>query len=380
MSTTKKRFLTLALMFLIAGVVGYGWILSDRNKEKKLLSRQQEKLNAKFVKLDKLLSGETDIRSFAFDISGENWQKELAGYQTRKKTIRPDIFIASTACMSMGVTIFAYWLLLLIVRYITAGLSSLKEFSANIFRRQKQEGDNLLTEICLEEDEKTSQAPILSELYKSEEDILSQNELQIDESDKETENIDVLYCDENSLQSQDTNLEKQVAKFRQTAPTVKEATAEKSDPVETTLNELTQQVSAIREYTSYQHDRIEKLQEGYDWNIIRTFCLRIIRGIDNLENRISRLSEQDIDTTDLEEIMDELIFALESSGVEQFRPVINSDYRGQEKTAEVVKDKACSNDPDLKGKISEVIKPGYQYEIHDGNVKIVRTARVKLFG
>ena len=34
----------------------------------------------------------------------------------------------------------------------------------------------------------------------------------------------------------------------------------------------------------------------------------------------------------------------------------------------------------MKGKIAEVIKPGYQYVIDDENVKIVRTARVKLFG
>jgi len=295
--------------------------------------------------------------------------------------------------MAVGAIPFALWLLLSTARCTTAGLSRLKKFSAGLFRQPNA---------------------------------LVSNELQLDDLDKETERIKVLYCDEKSLDSkeqvkfddsdtgvnvelleqleqnirktvssnyhqsalkvpkslkaQKENLEKQVSEFRQTAQTVKEVSVGHSEPIKSTLAELTQQVSAIREYASYQQDRIEKLQEGYDWNIIRTFCLRVIRGIDNLENRIARLSKQDVDTTDLEEIMDELVFALESSGVEQFKPKVNSNYSGQERAAEVVKGKIHPKSPKMKGKIAEVVKPGYQYMIDDGNIKIVRTARVKLFG
>ena len=152
-----------------------------------------------------------------------------------------------------------------------------------------------------------------------------------------------------------------------------------SKPLENSLAELTRQVSAIREYASSQQDRVNKLQDGYDWNIIRNFCLRIIRCIDNLDGRIARLAQQDIDTTDIEEVRDELVFALESSGVEQFEPQIQSDYNGQEKFAEVVKEKQNSDNPALAGKIAEVIRPGYQYLIDEENAKVVRSAQVKLF-
>jgi molecular chaperone GrpE (heat shock protein) len=141
-----------------------------------------------------------------------------------------------------------------------------------------------------------------------------------------------------------------------------------------------QQVAAIREYAASQQSRVEKLQDGYDWNIIKTFCLRVIRCIDNLEGRISRLTEQDVGAAHLEEIKDELIFALESSGVEQFKPEINSDYRGQEKYAEAIKGKESCDDPKRKGKIAKVIRPGYQYSISEDNVKVVRPAQVRLFG
>lgn len=185
---------------------------------------------------------------------------------------------------------------------------------------------------------------------------------------------------EDSLKVQTENLENQVAEFRQKAQSVQQTALEYSEPLNGTLRELTQQVSAIREYAAHQQDRVTKLQDGYDWNIIRNFCLRVIRCIDNLENRMNRLSEQDIETVHLKEVRDELVFALESSGLERFEPEINSDYRGQEKNVEVVKGKESSKDPNLKGEIAKVIRAGYRYFIDEENVKVVRTAQVKLFG
>jgi len=156
-------------------------------------------------------------------------------------------------------------------------------------------------------------------------------------------------------------------------------TSEYSKPLDNTLEELTEQVSAIRQYTAFQQNRLEKLQDGYDWNIIRTFCLRVIRCIDNIESRIDALLEQGLKTTHLEEVRDELIFALESSGVEQFEPEIDSDYRGQERYAEAVKGKQRGNSPKQTGKIAKVIRPGYQYFIDEENIKVVRPAQVRLF-
>ncbi len=181
------------------------------------------------------------------------------------------------------------------------------------------------------------------------------------------------------LKAQTRHLEKQVTEFRQMAQTVQQTALEHSRPLENGLKELTEQISAIRDYAAQQQNRMEKLQDGYDWNIIRTFCLRVIRCIDNLEDRIAALSQQNLETTQLEEVKDELVFALESSGIEQFWPQLNSEYVGQEKKAEAVKDKLDCDDPDMSGKIAEIIRPGYQYVIDQENVKIVRMAQVKLF-
>jgi molecular chaperone GrpE (heat shock protein) len=191
-------------------------------------------------------------------------------------------------------------------------------------------------------------------------------------SDEKT--VDSIERLENSIKAQTEVLEER------TAQSVQQAIIEHSKPLDSTLKDLAQQVSAIREYASCQQERVEKLQDGYDWNIIKTFCLRIIRCIDNLENRIERLSSKGTKTEYLEDIRDEMVFALESSGIEQYQPEINSEYRGQEKYAEAVKQKEHCDNSKQKGKIAEVIRPGYQYIINEENIKIVRTAQVKLFG
>ena len=185
---------------------------------------------------------------------------------------------------------------------------------------------------------------------------------------------------EDPLKGQAEDLQKQITEFKQAAQDVQQAAREQSEPLSSTLKELAQQVSAIREYAANQQGRVEKLQDGYDWGIIRTFCLRVIRCLDNLENRIAELPEGDGALDHLEEVRDELLFALESSGVEQFRPEVNSEYKGLERSTETIKERQSTKKREMVGKIAKVIRPGYRYMVDDESFKIVRTAQVKLFG
>jgi molecular chaperone GrpE (heat shock protein) len=185
---------------------------------------------------------------------------------------------------------------------------------------------------------------------------------------------------ESTLKEHAEDLQRQIAEFKQVAQNVQQATREQASPLGDTLKDLAQQVSAIREYAATQQGRVEKLQDGYDWGIIRTFCLRVIRCIDNLESRLEDLPKNDSATRPLEEIRDELLFALESSSVEQYRPEVNSEFHGQEKIAEALKEKQPTKKPELAGKIARVVRPGYRYMMDDENYRIVRTAQVKVYG
>jgi molecular chaperone GrpE (heat shock protein) len=150
--------------------------------------------------------------------------------------------------------------------------------------------------------------------------------------------------------------------------------------VRDSLTELTHEMSAIRQFAAQQQDRVRQLQEGYDWNIIKRFCMRVIRCVDNLDGRIAKLAEQRQDVSVLADVRDELVFALESSGVEQFEPELESDYKGKEKSVEAVRTRLRTSDPKLKGKIAEIVRPGYRYVVSDDDVRVVRCAQVKLYG
>ncbi|MBP8605540.1 MAG: hypothetical protein KBI46_06850 [Phycisphaerae bacterium] len=153
-----------------------------------------------------------------------------------------------------------------------------------------------------------------------------------------------------------------------------------TEPLTRELTELTEEVSAIRQFAAQQQDQMRKLQDGYDWVIIRRFCLRIIRSIDNIEDRMAALDSTQQETAAcLQDIRDELVFALESSGIEQFEPDLNIPYKGLEKYAEAVRQRIPTDNPELVGCIARVVRPGYQYLVNDDNVKIVRCAQVNLY-
>jgi molecular chaperone GrpE (heat shock protein) len=433
------------------------WGLSEDGNAKskdQLLQEQRERLRAD---LDKLAAGQMQIYPFTDILYGQGWREEVEKYKTRKE-FRESILTASILFTSVGGTIFAWCLLLLVARLLIKTSSRLTKLSASgtgrlrkacrryiikagAQHRQKDSGQEqqpheqqaqvkkrseVLTNSGWHNFQQTPETNLpdqrrMSPLQKAlgagskrcpHETVKTADHAgnstvgetaQEQKTSDEAEKSAVLLTDRQSvelekplalpqdaqegsvnlddlLKVQTENLEKQVTEFRQMAQSVQQTALEHSKPLENGLKELTQHISAIREYAAQQQNKMEKLQDGYDWNIIRTFCLRIIRCIDNLENRIAQLSKQNLETAQLEEVRDELVFALESSGVEQFKPRPNSDYRGQEKKAETVKDRHSCDDTNMHGKIAEVIRPGYQYVIDEENVKVVRMAQVRLFG
>ncbi len=380
---------------------GMPHLLDENGKTKTREQLWQEQRGRLRADLDKLAAGEKTAPPFADLLYGENWHEELIEYQKRKEFQRI-VFAGSIVCACVGVAVYAWWLLLWTARLVIKGASALKRLLSRIrsddaedepeaaceeeFLRNRDvdegqsEPDTAGAEDFLRDskagDEQSqpeprpriSVKPVIPTTVEQEHRPMG-SVTQRSTYPMEREKFTVLMSDEKSSDG---------GASVGGASKPKEP-GEKSKPIDNTLTDLTQQVSAIREYAANQQDRLEKLQDGYDWNIIRTFCLRVIRCVDNLETRIDQLNDDDMDVTHLEEVRDELIFALESSGIEQYEPETDSEYRGQEKFAEAVKDKQDCDDPEQAGKIANVIRPGYQYFINEENVKIVRPAQVRLY-
>jgi hypothetical protein len=417
-----KIFVIIALVLLIAGSAMLGWIYLEKQKEQQRIAHDESKYDSGadeiIEQIEPLGLEEDDKNKILSQLRQDQKDKlkaELDDKYKNQKEFSEFILTGSIVCISMGGTIFSWYLLVWLIRAITKGVTRLKKYMKNTDKRQPDDVIDEPEETYVEKDlieHEQEQSQIEKKSNDSRK--LDKSKLKHDHdnvgsplttkrknssdkkgherrkkpvgisSDENAEEIAVLLSDEettdslvkleNSLKAQTEQLEER------TAQSVQEALKEHSKPLDSTLKDLAQQVSAIREYASCQQERVEKLQDGYDWNIIKTFCLRIIRCIDNLENRIERLSSKGIKTEYLEDIRDEMVFALESSGIEQYQPEINSNYRGQEKYAEAVKQKQHCDNSKQKGKIAKVIRPGYQYIINEENIKIVRTAQVKLFG
>ncbi len=354
-------------------------LLDENGKPKSRTRLQQEEQERLRADMAELAAGEITASPFSDVLYGENWQQHVVEYRKQKEKKR-QIFIGSAVCTSMGGLIYVWWLLLCVVRVIFKGSSDSKQLSAGGLEELKQakaKKQQVPGERSPQSkpkakkqssgdggDEKHRKLPVTTAAAK----VVKAEAEQIKKISDEAEKIAVMISDEKAAALKDSAKSKD-----------KPQEEESSQQLDNTLSALSEQVTAIREYTSHQQDRLEKLQDGYDWNIIRTFCLRVIRCIDNMDGRINRLNGEGDDAVHLEEVRDELIFALESSGIEQYKPEMNSEYRGQEKYAEAVKEKQDCDDPKKAGRIADVIRPGYQYFINEGNVKVVRTAQVKLF-
>jgi len=432
----KKKFVIVGLVLLAVGVALLGWVLLQQRGEKLQENKQRERFNATLNKVNELVANKIN----ACDIEGiATEQIDQQDNHKMPEETKGLILTTSGMLTLTGGTILGWCLLLGTVRLSIRGTSRLAEYWAHYSKSLKgdiskgsdnpeKDSEILLNSgwrnFCNSQTNLPEPAPL--QINSS---IESESSAQGDQAtgtqqrskglfarkisgDAEGSNPSagaggpaVALLDEepskvkaqesytkaglqdsgkkalktqDSLKAQTMVLERRVADFKQTA--AHQTTVTQSRHLESSLNELTQQMSAIREYASHQQERVKKLQDGYDWSIIKNFCLRIIRCIDHIEDRTSQLGKKNSDTTNLEEIRDELLFALESNGVEPFEPEINSDYRGQEKNTEAVKEKQHCDDHKLAGKIAQVIRKGYRYLLDDENFKVVRTTQVRLYG
>lgn len=142
--------------------------------------------------------------------------------------------------------------------------------------------------------------------------------------------------------------------------------------------EIAEQVKVLRDYIASQQEQVVKLQKGYDWTVIRNFATRIIRCVDRIQDDIDRYEEKDSDFIEhLSLIREELLIALEDSGMEIFTPKEGVEYKGHEQMAKVIQTKKVET-PDDGGKIFRTIRPGFFFRIDSEKKSIIRPAEVEI--
>ncbi|MHC4468349.1 MAG: hypothetical protein ACYSUZ_03090 [Planctomycetota bacterium] len=359
------------------GYASYGGI----DIQKRLVEGQPDRLTADLPILEK---GFTHYPSELADLLyGSGWQQEVTRHK-KESALAEMVLVASALLLAGGGLILAGGLAKLLTGYLKRSKASEEPDS------QPEEIDDAPV---LDESQEEPWVPEASDLQEKDDDVPMQEDVgYFKSSQKSTRDDSTKSKDPKAtelpmkpatpiLSSQE---KKQKDSYFGWAVEAEEAvgfdTLMTTEPLTKELTELTEEVSAIRQFAANQQDQMRKLQDGYDWMIIRRFCLRIIRCVDNIDDRVTRLYEGGEEAAVyLEDIRDELVFALEASGIEQFGPDLKSPFKGLEKYAEAVRERVFTEDAELVGCIAEVARPGYQYLVNDDDVKIVRCAQVKLY-
>lgn len=372
------------------------WADSD---PKKIRTEQHERLIAHVDRLAKL---EPEMYSLADILYGDNWKWKLSKYQEQQEKNK-SLFSTVVVLCGTGVSLVVILSVSCIIRYLIHRKDKISARQIELAAEQKQpeqqrvpittalKTNSFNNQWMLEEEnvdkgsgKENKAGEKCQNLYTDAESVQAEEycgKAELPEAAEQNE-TDQREFEQNCINSYENLKDKAGNIDSQIKQTSKETIDQESNNpqvLDKTLSRLTEEISAIRQYAGEQQDRVKKLAEGYDWKIIRSFGLRVIRCTDNLERRITMLNEDEDAQKHLEEIRDELIFSLESSGLERYEPEINSDYRGQEKTAEAIKEKQPSESSGLKGKIANVVRCGYKYVIDEENFKVIRTAQVKLF-
>lgn len=169
-------------------------------------------------------------------------------------------------------------------------------------------------------------------------------------------------------------LEKSCVKLQGTAQSVRQDVAS----MNATLTDTNQQLAAIRQYAAEQQSQVRRLQEGYDLTVIKNLCRGVIRCIDFMDSCRAKEDASEAIRSDLASATDDLLFALQSAGVDEYTVEVGSEYRRQEDRAEISGHEVTDN-PASAGKVAKIHGRGFRYEVDAETARIIRPVKVIVY-
>lgn len=137
-------------------------------------------------------------------------------------------------------------------------------------------------------------------------------------------------------------------------------------------------LDGVRDYLSAKNKMTDRLQEGYDFQIIKNFSRQIIRCIHQLDAMIAN-DPDGSSAKSITALHNDLLDLLDRNGIERFSPEPGTPFSTLRKVAEVLPQKVKTDDKKLSGKVAEVEQPGYRYIFNDNQHRIIQPAQVKIY-
>jgi molecular chaperone GrpE (heat shock protein) len=143
------------------------------------------------------------------------------------------------------------------------------------------------------------------------------------------------------------------------------------------LKMMEDSMCGVREYLAEKSQEHQRLQEGYDYSVLKNFCRQIIRCVHRIEALCKVCSPEE--AASLESIRLDLLDLLDRNGVEEFEPAVGEEYATLRSLAEVLSHKEMTHDASKVGRVAEVVRSGFKYIYNDDQARLILPAQVKVF-
>jgi molecular chaperone GrpE (heat shock protein) len=137
-------------------------------------------------------------------------------------------------------------------------------------------------------------------------------------------------------------------------------------------------VAGMRDYLTESNAHITRLQEGYDYSVLKRVAKSMIQVANSLEGLEGRMAGRP-EVEEIRAMWTDLVDAMEHNGIRRIQVKEGSDFAEIRKVAAAVPVKVKTQNPGDVDKVAEVISPGYMYVFNDDRERLILPAQVKLF-
>jgi hypothetical protein len=137
-------------------------------------------------------------------------------------------------------------------------------------------------------------------------------------------------------------------------------------------------VTGMRDYLAESNQQVSRLQEGYDYSVLKRVVKPVIlvaTALEALELRVGDSPEG----KEMRALWLDLLDSLEQNGIERLNVNQGDDFSGIRKMAEATSVKEATTDSKKVGTVAEVTRPGYCYVYDYDKRRLVLPAQVKLY-
>ncbi len=153
---------------------------------------------------------------------------------------------------------------------------------------------------------------------------------------------------------------------------------QQNSTITTKIYEMEGLMSTLKAFVAEQKAELRKMQEGYNWSVINSMCMGLIRIIDKLDEDIKNTSNKDIKTS-LNDSRALITAMLETYDVAEISPEVGKAYQDKDKSENIKVTMVKPKKQEKKGTVARVIKPSFIYQGGYEQEKVLRAAEIEVY-